>query len=252
MFLPLYDVNRLRFVRRQYVTLLIIAANVGIHAVLSLVGAIGLADYVAVTLGYIPSVVNDIAELPPELMIVPEEATLLTYSFLHAGWMHLGINMLFLWVFGDNVEDALGHVRFAIFYALCAAAGAFAHGLLLPASENPLIGASGAVAGVSAAYLMLHPKVRLWVLVLYRIPLPLPAWIPLGLWVGMQFVMIVQDPFGPVSWAAHVGGILAGAALVPILKRRDVPLFDRRVVPPDAAVLAPPGAEPPRPEWGRG
>ena len=251
MFLPLYDVNRLRFIRRQYVTLLIIAANVGIHAVLAAMAAVGLSDYAAITLGYVPAVVNDVAELPPDLVIVPEEATLVTYSFLHAGWMHLGVNMLFLWVFGDNVEDALGHFRFALFYAACAAAGALAHGLLLPSSENPLVGASGAVAGISAAYLILHPRVRLWVLVFYRIPLPLPAWIPLGIWVGTQFVMIVQDPFGPISWAAHVGGIVAGAALVVVMRRRGVPLFDRRIVPPDAAVLAAgPVAEPPV-AWGR-
>jgi hypothetical protein len=123
-------------------------------------------------LGFIPSVVNDIAELPPSLVLVPEDATYVTYSFLHGGLLHLGSNMLFLWVFGDNVEDAMGHIRFLIFYFACAAAGAFAHALLLPASENPLIGASGAVAGVVAAYLMLHPKVRVWVLVLGRIPLP--------------------------------------------------------------------------------
>ena len=253
MFLPLYDVNRLRFIRRQYVTLAIIVANVGVHAVLWAAGSLGLSGYVVVSLGYIPSVVNDIAELPPELVSVPEEATLLTYSFLHANWMHLGTNMLFLWVFGDNVEDALGHFRFAVFYALCAAAGALAHGWLMPASENPLIGASGAVAGVSAAYLMLHPRVRVWILVLYRIPLPIPAWVPLGLWVAMQFVMIAADPFGEVSWAAHVGGILAGAALMVVMRRRGVPLFDRRIVPPEAAILGPPGTNPhPLPRWGRG
>ena len=113
------------------------------------------------------------------------------------------------------------------------------------------IGASGAVAGVSAAYLVLHPKVSLWTLVLYRIPLPLPAWIPLGVWVATQFVMIVRDPFGPVSWAAHVGGILAGIALVLVMRRPGVPLFDRRVLTPDAAVLAPRGEPVRSVPWGR-
>ena len=239
MFLPLYDVNRLRFIRRQYVTWAIIVANVAIHALMVVLSPTEFDDIAVVTLGYVPALVNDLAVLPPELAYVPEEATLVSYAFLHGGWMHLGVNMLFLWVFGDNVEDALGHLRFAVFYVTCAAAGAWAHGLLLPASEAPLIGASGAVAGISAAYLMLHPKVRLWTLVLYRVPLPLPAWIPLGVWVVTQFVMIVQDPFGQISWAAHVGGIVAGALLVIVMRRRGVPLFDRRIVLPEAAVMAP-------------
>ena len=241
MFLPLYDVNRLRFIRLQYVTWAIIAANVLVQAAMWSLSDTQFDEIASVSLGYIPALANELAVLPPDLAFVPERATYLTYAFLHGGWMHLGVNMLFLWVFGDNVEDALGHVRFAVFYALCAAAGAYAHGLLAPDSEAPLIGASGAVAGVSAAYLILHPRVRLWTLVLYRIPLPLPAWIPLGVWVATQFMMIVRDPFGPISWAAHVGGILMGALLVLVMRRPGVPLFDRRIVPPEAAVLAPPG-----------
>lgn len=251
MFLPLYDVNRLRFIRRQYVTIAIIVACVAVQAVMSLFAATQFDEIASVTLGYVPALVNDRVELPPELVFVPEDATYLTYAFLHGGWMHLGVNMLFLWVFGDNVEDALGHGRFVLFYALCSAAGAFAHGLLLPVSEAPLIGASGAVAGVSAAYLVLHPKVRIWTLVLYRIPLPLPAWIPLGVWVATQFVMIVRDPFGPVSWAAHIGGIVAGAVLVLFMRRSGVPLFDRRIVTPEAAVLAAPGEAVSAPRFGR-
>ena len=238
MFLPLGDVNRLRFIRRQWVVLTLITANVAITALMWLLADTSADEFVTVSLGYIPAVVNDLAELEPGLATVPEETTLLTYAFVHAGWVHLISNMAFLWVFGDNVEDATGHLRFVLFYLACAAAGAFAHGLLVPDSQQPLVGASGAVAGVSAAYLLLHPKVRVWVLVLGRVPLPLPAWLPLGLWVGMQFVMIVADPFGEISWAAHVGGIIAGVALIPLLKRRDVPLLDRRIVAPEAAILA--------------
>ena len=250
MFIPLYDRNRLRFIRRQWMVLSLIAANV---IVFLLTSVPAVADLAVVSLGYIPAVVNDYAELAPGLTTVPEEATFLTYAFLHAGWMHLGTNMLFLWVFGDNVEDATGHFRFLVLYLASAAAGAWAHGLLIPQSEQPLVGASGAVAGVSAAYLILHPRVRVWILVLYRIPLPLPAWIPLGFWLGVQFVMVVADPGGQVSWAAHVGGAVAGALLIVLLKRRDVPLLDRRVETPDAVVIqnkAP--APPPKPRWGRG
>ena len=254
MFIPLYDSNRLRYIRRQWVVWAIIILNIGITVTIGMLSDVGASEYTSLTLGYIPAVVNDVVELAPGFAIVPEEATFLTYSFLHAGWVHLGSNMLFLWVFGDNVEDAMGHWRFVMFYLLCAAAGAAAHGLLMPNSQQPLIGASGAVAGITAAYLILHPKVRVWVLVLGRIPLPLPAWIPLGFWVGMQVVMIVYDPFGPISWAAHVGGIVAGAVLILVFKRSDVPLLDRRIETPDAVVLErpEPAARPVPARWGRG
>jgi membrane associated rhomboid family serine protease len=148
--------------------------------------------------------------------------------------------MLFLWVFGDNVEDAMGHVRFLIFYLLCAAMGAALHGYLLPQSEAPLIGASGAISGVVAAYFFLHPRVRVWVLVLWRFPLPLPAFIPLLFWIGQQVYMLVIDKGANVSFAAHVGGIVAGLALTPLFKRRATPLLDRGIVTPAAVELASP------------
>ncbi|MEO1745501.1 MAG: rhomboid family intramembrane serine protease, partial [Pseudomonadota bacterium] len=220
-------------------------------------------EAVVVQLGYIPALVNDVTELPPELVIIPEELSLVSYAFLHADIMHLGGNMLFLWVFGDNVEDAMGHVRFLIFYVLSAIAGALAHGLIEPASTAPLIGASGAVAGIVGAYLMLHPKVRVWVLVLGRIPLPLPAWIPLVFWIGFQVVMLVGMLDEQVSWAAHVGGFIAGVILVLFMRRSGVPLFDRTVKTPDAVVRsvptisaqadggATPDTEPEQKQWGR-
>jgi membrane associated rhomboid family serine protease len=102
--------------------------------------------------------------------VLPGAVTLVTYQFLHAGWLHLLSNMAFLWVFGDNVEDAMGHLRFLAFYLLCGVGAALAHGMIDPQSTIPLVGASGSVAGVIAAYLMLHPKVKVWVLVLWRLP----------------------------------------------------------------------------------
>src|SRR5688572_15523617 len=113
---------------------------------------------------------------------MPEWVTLITYQFLHGGILHLLSNMLFLWVFGDNVEDALGHRKFLIFYLLCGVAGGLAHAAFLPSSPVPLIGASGAVAGVIAAYLMLHPRVRVWVLAFRFLPLRIPASLVLGVW----------------------------------------------------------------------
>ena len=237
MFVPLHDGNSLKHIKLQYVTWSLIAINVVVWLLMSVSGEqVGLVRAADLGFGFIPSVVNDLAELPPQYVVVPEDFTYVTYAFLHADFLHLLSNMLFLWVFGDNVEDALGHVKFILFYLACAAAGAFAHGLVLPSSDAPLIGASGAVAGVVAAYLMLHPRVRVWILVLGRIPLPLPAFIPLIFWIGMQFYMVLADPDGQVSWATHVGGILAGAALVVVLRRRGVPLFDRRIESPKAVV----------------
>lgn len=233
MFIPLHDRNALKHIRKQYVTLGLILANVVTHALATLAPD-ALYELGVYGMGFIPAVAFNIAELDPSLVLVPESATYITYAFLHGSWLHLGSNMLFLWVFGDNVEDAMGHFKFLFFYLACAAAGALVHGLVLPASQAPLIGASGAVSGVVAAYLMLHPKVRVWVLVFMRFPLPLPAFIPLLFWVGQQFVMLVIDGDGNVSWGAHVGGILAGAILVLFLRRPGVPLFDRAIVTPRA------------------
>lgn len=235
MFIPLHDANSLKHIKLQYVTIGLIVINVVIWLITGPVLAPeAFSNAAVVGLGYIPAVVFDYATLEPGLVLVPDEATYVTYAFLHGDFWHLAGNMLFLWVFGDNVEDALGHVRFLIFYLLCAAAGAFLHGLIDVESQAPLIGASGAISGVVAAYFLLHPKVRVWVLVLFRIPLPLPAVIPLAFWIGQQFFMLVIDPSGGVSWGAHVGGILAGALLVVILRRRGVPLFDRTIVSPRA------------------
>ncbi|MCJ8520284.1 membrane associated rhomboid family serine protease [Pseudorhizobium tarimense] len=233
MFIPLHDANTLKHIRVQYVTIGLIAANLLLWA-LTAVAPQAVGELAALGLGFIPAVAFNYAELDPSFVVVPEGATYLTYAFLHLDFWHLASNMLFLWVFGDNVEDALGHLRFLIFYLLCAAAGALFHALVTPISEGPLIGASGAISGVVAAYFILHPRVRLWVLVFLRIPLPLPAFIPLTLWIGQQFVMLALNLDSMVSWGAHVGGIIAGAFLVVVMRRKGVPLLDRQVVLPKA------------------
>lgn len=253
MFIPLHDANSLKHIKVQYVTISLIIVNVAMWLLTGpLVVLEAFSNATILGLGYIPAIAFDYAQLTPELVLVPGGATYVTYAFLHGDFWHLAGNMLFLWVFGDNVEDALGHVRYLIFYLLCAAAGALTHGLVNTASEAPLIGASGAISGVVAAYFLLHPKVRVWVLVLFRIPLPLPAFIPLALWIGQQFFMLVADPESGVSWGAHVGGIIAGLILVVILRRRDVPLFDRTIVTPRAVqhVEATPAMPSPMPAEG--
>ncbi|TCL90340.1 membrane associated rhomboid family serine protease [Rhizobium sp. PP-WC-2G-219] len=256
MFIPLHDRNNLKHIRLQVVTIGLILANVVIFFLtgpLFVEASTVNADLLG--FGYIPALIFGDATLAPGIAVVPEAATHITYAFLHADLYHLGTNMLFLWVFGDNVEDALGHVRFLIFYLACAAAGALVHGLVVPFSQAPLIGASGAVSGVVAAYFLLHPKVRVWVLVLFRIPLPLPAFIPLALWIAQQFYMLAVDPSADVSWGAHVGGIIAGLLLVLVMRRKGVPLFDRVVVVPKAVRLvdtAPREIPPPPPSTPQG
>lgn len=234
MFIPLHDANSLKHIKLQYVTLSLIGLNILVWLLTGALASNEAANAAALGLGFIPAVVFDYAYLEPALQIVPDDATVLTYAFLHLNFWHLASNMVFLWVFGDNVEDAFGHLRFLLFYIACAIAGALFHGLVEPASEAPLIGASGAVSGVVAAYLLLHPKVRVWILVFMRIPIPLPAFIPLALWVGQQFFMFAFGFQERVSWGAHVGGIIAGAILVLFLRRKGVPLFDRSIVTPRA------------------
>jgi len=254
MFIPLHDANQLRHIKLQYVTIGLIVANVIVYFATA-GGSDAFAEAAVVGFGYIPVTLFGDLSRPAELAYVPDSATYFTYAFLHGDFWHLAGNMLFLWVFGDNVEDALGHVRFLVFYLLCAAAGALVHGLLLPDSQAPLIGASGAIAGIVVAYLMLHPSVKIWILAFGRIPLRIPAWVALALWIGFQFLMLIIAGEDAISWAAHVGGILAGAVLVFVLRRRDVPLFDREIVTPRAVEVAaePPPRQPAAPSgpWGR-
>lgn len=229
MFVPLYDDNPLRHVRMPLVTYALIAVNLFVFVEFQS-GLFG-ADIEQTTLSYgvIPAVLMNIEELAPEFVVIPEQLTLLTYMFLHGGWLHLIGNMLFLWVFGDNVEDATGHVRFLFFYLAAGAFAALVHSLAMPESELPLVGASGAVAGVIAAYLMLHPRVRVWILLLWRLPLRLSAMWVLGFWVALQLFNALTIRDDEVAWWAHVGGLAAGAALILFLRRPGVALFDRNV-----------------------
>lgn len=226
MFLPIHDQNGLKYIKRPIVNYALILANILIFLVIRRQPIIE-QNTLQMALGFIPATVFAGAHLDASIALVPTWATFFTYAFLHIDFLHIASNLLFLFVFGDNIEDALGHVRYLIFYLACAAFGALVHALTGPGSEIPLIGASGAISGVLAAYVLLHPRVRVWVLVLFGIPLPLPAFIPLALWILEQFYMLATDSGGGVSWGAHAGGIVAGAVLVVVLKRREVPLWGR-------------------------
>jgi membrane associated rhomboid family serine protease len=180
---------------------------------------------------------------PPRYHKVPALSVL--YSmFLHGGWLHLLGNMLFLWVFGNNVEDRFGRLRFLLFYLFCGYAAAYGYALANPDSPQPLIGASGAVAGVLGAYLVLYPRARVWSLVpvLFFIPLRLPAWFVLGLWFVLQYVYsagYAVSGAGSVAYLAHVVGFVVGVLIaLPVRMRGPQPLYPTR---------PPPRRPPPRP-----
>jgi membrane associated rhomboid family serine protease len=176
-------------------------------------------------LGAIPAVLLTDARLPPDWQWIPRLATPLTSMFLHGGWLHLGGNMLFLWIYGDNVEDALGHARYLAFYVLCGVAALFTQALSNPASPYPIIGASGAISGVLGAYLLLFPRARVLTLVLlpfFVTTVRIPARLLLLLWFAVQLVsdLAVADGGTGIAFRAHIGGFLTGLLLTPLLKRR--------------------------------
>jgi membrane associated rhomboid family serine protease len=177
-------------------------------------------------------------ELPPDLIAVPAWATVLTSMFMHGGFWHLAGNMLYLWIFGNNIEDSMGHTRFFLLYVLCGIAAVFAQVLPNPGSIVPMVGASGAISGVLGAYMLLFPRAR----GLLGLPLGFlivqigrfPAIWVLAAWFGMQLIMgtiaAAQEPGesqGGVAFGAHIGGFVAGLALVTFFKRRNVPLWRR-------------------------
>jgi membrane associated rhomboid family serine protease len=181
-------------------------------------------------LGAIPAVLLTDARLPPDLQWIPRFASPFTSMFLHGGWMHLLGNMLFLWIYGDNVEDAMGHVRYLVFYLLCGVAAIFIQASSSPDSPYPIIGASGAISGVLGAYLLLFPRARVLTLVLLPLfftTLKLRAMVLLLLWFAVQLISDLAVPHGGagVAFRAHIGGFLTGMLLVPFFKRRDVALF---------------------------
>jgi membrane associated rhomboid family serine protease len=185
--------------------------------------------------GVIPAVLFGRDALPPELVRVPAAFSVLTAMFLHGGWMHLIGNMLYLWIFGNNIEDSMGHVRFVIFYVLCGAAAALAQSALDPSSIVPMIGASGAIAGVLGAYLVLFPRAHVVVVVplgFFIQPMRLPAILVLGFWFVLQFIQgglaVGAKEGGGVAYWAHIGGFVAGIVLIFLFRRRPPPRFGAR------------------------
>lgn len=233
MFVPLKDKNPIEHIHFQYVTVAIIIVNVLIYVLFQsgLVYPISEATWASFALvpnEFLPEGLTgpSIAGERFDLIPIAEKWTLVSYMFLHGSFMHLGGNMLFLWVFGDNIEDAMGHFKFFVFYILCGIAAGYAHMLMTPGSAAPLVGASGAIAGVIGAYLLLHPRVQIWVLVLGRIPLPVNAALAIIAWFLFQVFQIIYMSEGNTAWWAHIGGFVAGIILVLFMRRKGVRLLD--------------------------
>lgn len=213
--IPLRDENPVS--STPVVTLALIAACVLVFVWQVSLGAPHF-NRVIFTLGVIPAVLFGHAQLPSEIAMVPPAVTVVTSMFLHGGWMHLAGNMLYLWIFGDNIEDRMGHLRFLWFYLVCGVAAVFAQALPAPHEQVPMVGASGAISGVLGAYLLLFPHARVLVLVPIGFILKvvrLPAVWVLGLWFLIQLVSSLMAPAGEggVAFRAHLGGFVAGLVL---------------------------------------
>lgn len=235
LFVPIWDQNPIKAIPFQFVTTSLVLVNVLIYFVFQAGIGVPATQEAILSFALIPTeLINEGFlgktgfEVFTEPIPVPERFTLISYMFLHGNFMHLLGNMLFLWVFGDNVEDAMGHLRFLLFYIMCGIFAGLAHVFAMPGSSNPLIGASGAVSGVIAAYLMLHPSVRLWVLAFPIIPISISAGLALGIWVVLQLFSLMFSNDTHTAWWTHVGGLVAGALLILFMRRRGVPLFDRK------------------------
>jgi membrane associated rhomboid family serine protease len=204
------------------VTVLLIAANVLVFF-LQLAQGPNIEQFV-MKWSVVPLEYSQRTDLAPQIP-GPFWLTLFSSMFMHGGWLHLGGNMLYLWIFGDNVEDIMGRPKFLIFYLLCGIAAAFAQILVNPHSQIPSLGASGAISGVLGAYLVMFPGQRVRVLLLRTITY-MPAIVVIGMWIALQLIsgigQVAQtEETGGVAYAAHVGGFVAGLLLVWVFRSRN-------------------------------
>ena len=225
--LPLYDDNPIT--RRPLVTYGLIGLCIG-----AFFWELGQSeDYVAYAYGMVPAELFGLPARVPIRNVVAPWATILTSMFLHSGWLHIGGNMLFLWIFGNNVEDVLGRFRYLFLYLFSGGAAALAQAFSNYSSSAPMIGASGAIAGVLGAYLILYPKANVhcfvWIVIFFRI-LNVPAWLMLTFWFALQVISGLasgEAGDGVAVWA-HAGGFVTGVVLIVLLR------------PPGIGLLQPP------------
>ncbi len=221
MVLPLYDERARKRVSQPFVTWGLVALNVAVF-----VAELGMPaetqEAIVHTFGFTPAILRGDVANPHAFPIL---LTPLTDMFVHLGWDHLLGNMLFLMIFGDNVEDALGHVRYLAFYVACSFASDLAYFISSTHSTVPAVGASGAISGVVAAYVMIRPCAKVEVL-LVIVPVALSAYWVIGLFALSQVWNVAAHTQDGVAYWAHIGGMLAGAALLPLLRHPDVTLFE--------------------------
>jgi membrane associated rhomboid family serine protease len=216
--IPLRDENPTEL--RAYVTALLIAANVLAWVMIQGAGVPAQVEASVFVFGSVPCEIT--GACPVQGL---GWGGILTSMFMHGGWGHLIGNMVFLWVFGNNIEDSMGHLRFLVFYLLCGIAAGLAHTYLSPTSELPAVGASGAISGVMGAYIMLYPRVRVQTYFPPFFFFHLPAWVFLGYWFFIQLSMgvgslgVVEENGGVAVWA-HVGGFVAGVLLIRVFEKR--------------------------------
>jgi membrane associated rhomboid family serine protease len=227
MLIPVKDENPTR--RFPWVTLLLIAINIIVYY-LQMRSGIKVGNHIIERYALYPKVIKE-SVLHGEPLTFTTIESMLTHMFMHGGWLHLGGNMLFLWIFGNNVEDVLGKLRYLVFYLGSGFVAALTHIALYSSSNIPIIGASGAVAGVLGGYMLLYPHAK--VVTALVIPIPfiwglirfvrIPAMLLLGLWFLLQFFSGIVSPLQPtagmqVAYFAHVGGFIAGMLLIGIMK----------------------------------
>ncbi len=222
MFIPLKDLNPSRTYPFVNVTLILANITVFIYE-LGLEATLPRRAYEALLLSYSTVPARFPAFLSGHASFEVSFAPLVTSMFLHYDFLHIAGNMLFLWIFGDNVEDFFGHIAYLFFYLVCGVGAGLLHVLFNLHSSIPAVGASGAISGVMGAYMLLHPRARILTLV-FIFPLPVPAVIFLGLWYVMQFVSGLNalggGASGGVAWWAHIGGFLLGMLLTTLARRR--------------------------------
>lgn len=228
MVMPLWDDNPFTKPTKPWVTWGIIALNVVVFIIQVAYGD----QEEAIVKSY---ALTPVALTHPTSMLsmLPTDLTLVTYMFLHADIFHLLGNMIFLFVFGDDIEEALGPLRFVVFYLTCGIVGALVFAASGPQSAIPLVGASGAIAGVIAAYLMLRPCAKIRVLAFWFV-FKLDAFWVIGIWALLQFIQLASPTNDDVAYWCHIGGLAAGAVLFPIMRQPGVELFEcieRRPIP---------------------
>jgi membrane associated rhomboid family serine protease len=222
MFIPLKDLNPSR--TYPFVNITLILANIAAFLyTLGLEATLPRGVYEALLFSYSTVPARFPAFLMGSTSFQVSFLPLVTSMFLHSGLLHLAGNMLFLWIFGDNVEDFFGHITYLFFYLVCGVGAGLLHVLFNLHSNTPAVGASGAISGVMGAYLLLYPRARVLTLV-FIFPLPVPAVIFLGLWYLMQFFAGIDalghGISGGVAWWAHIGGFLLGMLLTLMARRR--------------------------------